>query len=309
VKVANDTKRVTQVGLHRRSSKVFKEAVERVHNGEIGQVTSAHSYHWSNEYPMGIGNPPDSAPPEGLDWDMWLGPAPKVAYNPNRCLYKFRWFRDYSGGQLTNQGTHFLDCIQWALKQHAPTKISAIGGKFAVKDNRDIPDTLEVVWQYPGTTIVTFSQHNANAGKRAGDFEIRGTKGTVVFGGNGYSIVPEKNRTRALPALSPIDRAGNKADGAASEQVGKAVELAGSNSTREHARNFLDCVKSRGETNCSIETGHRSSTATLLANVAYDVGRTIEWDAEKEMVRGDADANKHLTKVYRAPWKQVGGQS
>ena len=307
--VANDTKRVTQVGLHRRSSKAFREAVERVRNGEIGQVTSAHCYHLTNEYPMGIGNPPDCPPPEGLDWDMWLGPAPKVAYNPNRCLYKFRWFRDYSGGQVTNQGTHYLDALQWALNQNAPQRISAVGGKYAIQDNREIPDTLEVTWEYAGPTIVTFWQHNVNAAsgsKRNIDLELRGTKGTLIFAGNGYAILPENNRTLPIPALSPIDRAGNRTQGAAKKTVGKAVEVGGTNATSQHARNFLDCVKSRKETNCPIETGHRSTTATLLANVAFDVGRPIRWDAEKEQVIDDADANRHLTKTYRAPWKQIG---
>ena len=96
-------------------------------------------------------------------WDpqLWLGPAPKVAYNPNRCLYKFRWFGDYSGGQLTNFGTHYLDVIQWALNQEAPRGVFAAGGKYAIADNREIPDTMEVIWEYPGT-LVTLSQFNAS---------------------------------------------------------------------------------------------------------------------------------------------------
>lgn len=308
VRVAEESSRVTQVGLHRRSSQLVKEAVERIKNGEIGQITSAHSYHLSNESPMGIGNPPDGEPPQGLDWEMWLGPAPKVSYNPNRCLYKFRWFRDYSGGQLTNQGTHFLDVIQWALGKNAPQSVYDVGGRYAVEDNREIPDTMEVVWQYEGPTLVTFSQHNANAsrGLRHWDYEFRGTKGTIGFSGNGYELVPENVRTKPLPALSPIDRAGNSADGRSVQSVGKPFENSGKNSTTDHARNFLDCVKSRGTTNCPIEVGHRSSTATLLANVALEIGRPIHWDAAAERAKGDDDANKLLTRAYRSPWKQVG---
>jgi predicted dehydrogenase len=308
VRVAEEESRVIQVGLHRRSSSVVKEAVERIKNGEIGQITSAHSYHLSNESPMGIGNPPDSEPPRGLDWEMWLGPAPKVPFNANRCLYKFRWFRDYSGGQLTNQGTHFLDVIQWALGKDAPQSVYAVGGKYAVKDNRDIPDTMEVVWQYDGPTLVTFSQHNANSsrGSRGWNFELRGTKGTIGFSGNGYELVPENTRTRPIPALSPIDREGNRADGRAIETAGKPAQSSGKNSTIDHARNFLDCVKSRKPTNCPIEVGHRSSTTTLLANIALETGRPIHWDAATEQAKGDADANALLTRRYRAPWKQIG---
>ena len=312
VEVAQEAGRVTQVGLHRRSSKVYQEGIERIRNGEIGQVTSAHSYHLNNEFPMGIGNPADCDPPEGLDWDLWLGPARKVAYNPNRCLYKFRWFRDYSGGQVTNQATHYMDVIHWALEQDAPKSVSAVGGKYVIEDNREIPDTMEVIWQYDGPTMVTFTQHNANAlneARRGWDVEFRGTKGSLGFKGNGYEIVPEEIRLKPTPALSPLDRAGNRRDGHAVRLAGKRVEVPGKNTTTEHARNFLDCVKSRGRTNCPIDVGHRSTTATLLANVAFDVGRPIRWDAEQERVVDDRDANDLLARPYRAPWKQVGALS
>ena len=308
-RVAKETGRVSQVGLHRRSSKVFQEAVERIRNGEIGRVTTAHCYHLTNEYPMGIGKPSDCDPPPGLDWDLWLGPAPKVAYNPNRCLYKFRWFRDYSGGQVTNQGTHYLDVIQWALGQNAPKSVSAVGGKYVVDDNREIPDTLEVVWQYEDPTLVTFSQHNANGLngiKRDWELEFRGTLGTLGFRGDSYEIISENVRTRPTPALSPLDRAGNRADGKAVKAGTKARQVTGSNTTSEHARNFLDCIKSRRETNCSLEMGHRSTTATLLANISLDVGRSVRWDADKEQVIDDHEANQRLARSYRAPWKQLG---
>src|SRR5438105_10561084 len=194
VAVAQETGRITQVGLHRRSSSFIQEAVRQIRAGAIGKVTVAKCYHLRNESPQGIGNPPDGDPPAGLDWDFWLGPAPKVAYNPNRCLYKFRWFSDYSGGQLTNFGTHYLDVIQWALGQDAPRGVFAAGGKYAVADNRDIPDTLEVVWDYPGNTLVTFSQYNATAAPsnaRGLELEFRGTKGTLLMQEGYYEIVPE----------------------------------------------------------------------------------------------------------------------
>ncbi|MEX2169911.1 MAG: Gfo/Idh/MocA family oxidoreductase [Pirellulales bacterium] len=308
VNVAKETDRVTQVGLHRRSSKAYQEAVERIRNGEIGQVTSAHCFHLTNESPMGIGSPADSDPPEGLDWDAWLGPAPKVAYNPNRCLYKFRWFWDYSGGQLTNMGTHYLDVIQWALGQNAPQSVVAIGGKYGVEDNREIPDTMEAIWQYDGPTLVTFSQRNSNGSdgnSRGWDIEFRGTKGTLGFSGNGYEIVPEHSRTRPLPASSPIDREKNREDARAVQVAGKRIEVPGKNTTAEHAQNFIECVKSRGETNCPIEVGHQSSTATLLGNIALHVGRPIRWDADHERVVNDDEANARLVREYRAPWKQV----
>src|SRR5205807_1703528 len=120
LEAARKNRRVNQVGLHRRSSDFCREAAELVRQGAIGKVTVARAFHILNESPRGIGNPPNEDPPKGFDWDAWLGPAPKVPYNRNRAFYRFRWFYDYSGGQLTNFGVHYLDLIHWALGQDAP---------------------------------------------------------------------------------------------------------------------------------------------------------------------------------------------
>jgi predicted dehydrogenase len=306
VNVARESKVVTQVGLHRRSAPVIQEAVKLVRDGAIGHVTVAKCFHLRNEFPNGIGNPPDGDPPTGLDWNAWLGPARKVAFNPNRCLYKFRWFWEYSGGQLTNFGTHYLDVIQWALGQDYPRGAFATGGKYAVKDNREIPDTMEAVWDYDGT-LVTFSQYNATnspGNPKGWEIEFRGTRGTLfVQEGSGWEIVPEKNRTQDLPALSPLARKENAEQGKAVESAMEAKSGKGKADTADHARNFLDCVKSRKETNCPIETGHRSTSATLLARLAFHRKRYLEWDGKNERVVNDDEANKLLGYEYRAPWK------
>jgi predicted dehydrogenase len=307
--VARETSRVTQVGLHRRSAAYVKEAVEVLRSGAIGHVTEAKCYHLRNESPLGIGNPPDSDPPAGLDWDFWLGPAAKVPYNPNKCLYKFRWFWDYSGGQLTNFGTHYLDVIQWGLGQDAPRGVCALGGKFAVPDNRQIPDTFEVVWEYQNA-LVTFSQINANRSgmnARGSEMEFRGTNGTLfLMEGQGYEIVPERIVTKELPALSPIARAENAAQNRMTKVAMAPKSSKGSNNvanTADHARNFLDCVKSRKETHCPVETGHRSTSATLLAKMAFLRGRHLTWDAKAERVTNDEEANRLLSYHYREPWR------
>jgi predicted dehydrogenase len=307
--VAKETGRVTQVGLHRRSAKYVQEAVALVRAGAIGHVTSAKCFHLRNEFPLGIGKPSDTAPPPGLDWDRWLGPAAKVAYNPNRCLYKFRWFSDHSGGQITNFGTHYLDVIQWALGQDAPKGVVALGGRYAVDDNRDIPDTLEVIWEYE-KCLVTFSQINANrspANKNGWEIELRGTKGTMFMqDGSGYEIVPEKNVLKELPALSPIARQENSIQAKAVQSSIQPKSAKGANNpaiTADHARNFLDCMRSRGTTNCPVEVGHRSTTATLLAKIALKRGRHLTWDARAERVTNDDEANRLLMYKYREPWK------
>jgi predicted dehydrogenase len=306
VAVAEETGRVTQVGLHRRSSAPVREAAELIRSGGIGKVTVARCYHLRNESPQGIGNPADSAPPAGLDWDFWLGPAPKVPYNANRCLYKFRWFSDYSGGQLTNFGTHYLDVIQWALGQDAPRGVFAAGGKFAVADNREMPDTLEVVWNYPGETLVTFSQINTNASAgnaRGWELEFRGTEGTVLMQEGQVEILPERVRTQELPALSPLHRKENAAQARAVRQAMPPRSFKGKADTAEHTRNFLDCIKSRKPTHCPVAVGHRSTSATLLGKMALRRGRYLEWDAHQERVLNDEEANRLLTYEYRAPWR------
>jgi predicted dehydrogenase len=306
VKTAEETKRVTQVGLHRRSATFIHEAVKLIHDGAIGKVTVAKCYHLRNESPMGIGKPVNCDPPAGLDWEMWLGPAPKVNYNPNRCLYKFRWFWDYSGGQLTNFGTHYLDVIQWALRQDAPKAVCALGGKFVMEDNREIPDTMEAVWEYDGA-LATFSQYNATASPgNPGGFEIefRGTEGTLFINeGQGYQVIPERIRTKELPALSPLARKENGEQSRAVKAVRETASGKGRADTADHARNFLDCAKSRKETNCPVAVGHRSTSATLLAKIALRRGKQLQWDAKNERVTNDAEANRLLSYEYRSPWK------
>lgn len=296
---------VTQVGIHRRSQTICQEMVDAIQGGAIGTITSVRCFHLSNEWPLGIGNDPDTAPPPGLDWDLWLGPAPKVPYNKNRCLYKFRWFRDYSGGQMTNFGTHWLDLIQWAIAQDAPKGVFAVGVN-RIPDNRGVPDTMEAVWDYLDGTLVSFSQYNTNSA--AGTLnrawvEFRGTEGTVYFTDSKTEIVPESIRVEPIPALNPLDRQESRRQARATKPAGKAMTLKGRSDTSGHARNFLDCVKSRSLCNCPIEVGHRSTATTLIANVACDRKKYLAWDAEKERFTNDDEANEALMYEYRAPWK------
>jgi predicted dehydrogenase len=308
VEVAERTKRVVQVGINRRSSKICREAAEFVRGGGIGHVTVARCDHVVNEWPAGIGNPPDEPPPPDVDWDLYLGPAPKTAFNRNRTFYRFRWFYHYSGGQLTNNGVHYLDLIHWALGQDAPLAVTAIGGKYALQDNREIPDTMVVLWEYPGKTLVMFEQFNCNGAptgpKRNVLAEFRGTKGTLYAYDGGYEVVPETNAGMAIPAHGPVDRTSSRAYNAERKPAMEPVSAQGpSNSTLAHVRNFLDCVKSRAKCNCDIETGHRSTTATILGNLAHRTGAHLQWDRAAERFTNHDAANRLLHYQYRSPWK------
>ncbi len=298
--------RVCQVGIHRRSAPVCQEAAELVRSGALGKITVARAFHIQNEWPTGIGNPSDGNPPPDVDWETWLGPAPKRAYNQNRTFYRFRWFYDYSGGQLTNFGVHYLDFIHWALGQTAPLAVTAMGGKFAIEDNREIPDTLEVLWQYPGGTLVTFSQYNASAAPASlpgVEIEFRGTKGTLYLKGNSAEVVPEEVPSVEFPAQNPLDRSLGRRYQTDRKRLIESKKLTGDQDTSRHARNFLDCVKSRAKCNCDIETGHRSTSATLIANIAHKTKSHLEWDARAEKFTNHPAANKLLRYDYRAPYR------
>jgi predicted dehydrogenase len=305
VETARRTNRVTQVGINRRSAPFLREAAEFVQSGGIGQVTVARSYHIENQWPAGIGSPPDSAPPNENEWERWLGPAPKVPYNRNRTYYNFRWFYDYSGGQLTNFGVHYMDMMRWCLGQEYPRAVTAIGGKYAVQDNREIPDTLEAVWEFD-RALVMFAQYNTNAAPgnvQNSEMELRGTKGTIYIHPDRWEVVPEQVTEMTTFARTPLDRQSERAYPASRKPAMEPRIAKGSQDTAFHARNFLDCVKSRARTNCDVETGHRSTAATLIANIAHRTHSYLEWDGRAERFTNNDEANRFLEYQYRAPYK------
>jgi predicted dehydrogenase len=306
VEAVKHHKRVCQSGLNRRSSTMIREMADFVRGGGLGKVTAARCFHIQNEWPKGIGNPPDSEPPAGMDWESWLGPARKLPYNRNRGLYQFRWFYDFSGGQITNMGIHYLDVIHWALGVNAPLAVTAMGGRYVVPDNREIPDTLEALWHYPGDTLVTFTQFNANGAHAAAkpcEIEFRGTKGTLYLRSTGWEVVPELITQNEFPQRSPVDRKLERGWRTGEAPMIEPKKGTGRADTADHARNFLDCIKSRAACNSDIESAHRSTCTTLIANIALQTKSYLEWDAQAEKFTNNAAANKLLRYDYRAPLK------
>ncbi|MFN7925540.1 MAG: Gfo/Idh/MocA family oxidoreductase [Bryobacteraceae bacterium] len=231
-----------------------------------------------------------------------------VPYNANRTYYNFRWFFAHSGGQLTNMGVHYMDMIRWCLSEQEvmPRAVSAMGGKFAVEDNREIPDTLEVMWQFDGT-LVTFSQINANSAPgnvQNSEMELRGTKGTMYLHPNRWEVVPEQVSDHARPVRTPIGRDQQRAlERGGRKPIIEARKVQGSADTAFHTRNFLDCVKSRAKCNCDILTGHLSTSATILGNIALKTRAQLEWDAAAEKFANNDAANAMLSYRYREPYR------
>jgi len=149
IEVARRHKSVVQVGTQQRSGPHYQKARELIQSGQIGKVVAVRMWSYRNVMP-GFGSPPDGNRPPELDYDLWLGPAPKRRYNPNRAIYHFRWFWDYSGGQMTNLGQHSLDIAHWILGAKGPAAITSAGGRFGLRDNGETPDVQDAVFEYPG---------------------------------------------------------------------------------------------------------------------------------------------------------------
>ena len=212
VEAARRNERIVQMGTQQRSGEHFQEAVKLVREGAIGKVSRVHTWNFGNESPAGMGRPQDTEPPPGLDWDFWLGPAPKAPFNGNRFIHTFRWFWDYSGGMLTDWGTHHLDIVQWAMQVDAPLAATAVGGNFCIDDNRETPDTLEVLYEYPGF-IASFSHRVGNARGPAGrgyGIEFFGTDGTLYLNRGGFEIRPETGGNSSRPAAPLPEDAGSE---------------------------------------------------------------------------------------------------
>ena len=198
-----------------------------------------------------------------------------------------------------------MDQMRWCLGKEAPKSVVAMGGKYVVKDNREIPDTLEVIWDFDGT-LMMFAQYNANSAPgnlQGSEMELRGTKGTMYIHGNRWEVVPDKVTDKISYARTPLDRESEKSYRPSFKSAMDPKKASGSQDTAFHARNFLDCVKSRAKCNCDIEIGHRSTSATLIANIAHRTKTYLEWDAKAERFTNHEAANKHLLYKYRAPYK------
>ncbi len=294
VDVARRTNRIVQVGTMQRSSEVFQNAVKIIQNGALGEISFVRTWIVGNEYPDGIGNPPDEAPPANLDWDMWLGPAPRRPFNWNRFgvgdrWSTFRYFWDYAGGMMTDWGVHLIDIVLWAMNERAPKSVMAAGGKFFLTDNRETPDTLQVNYQFDNF-VLTFSNTVCNSRGVDGQgygIEFYGSNASLFVDRGGYKVMPQEggrfDRSRMpedIPMKMNSSDSGNDA----------------------HARNFIDCIKTRQLPISDIEIGHRSTSICLLGNIAYRTQERLEWDADAEIVKSSREANQLLSYDYRAPW-------
>ncbi len=280
--------RVVQLGTQSRSGKHIASAIEYLRKGGVGRALFAKG--WESAKQGSIGRPKDGQPPAGVDYDLWLGPAPKRPFNPVRFHGNWRWFFDYGTGDLGNDGVHRLDMARRGLEAALaangktlppfPRSVSATGGKYYFDDAQEWPDTLLVNYDYPGA-VLTYEMRIWSPYPLEGESE-----GAAVFGDDGYVVIGN-SRWRAF------------------DRRGKLVkEESGSSSDAVHVQNFLDCMRSREKPAADLETvGHPSSMLCHLGNVAWRVGRTVKFDPQTYTFPDDDEANKLLTRPeYRRPW-------
>ena len=273
--------RVTQMGNHiHNTGRNYREVVELVQSGRLGRIQRVTC--WRTWGSMLTNNEPATKPAE-LDYDFWLGPAPKREYQPLRSHLTFRNFWDYSGGTFIDFWCHIMDVAVWALDLKAPRSVSAMGGRFVVNDATETPDNLEAMLEYPNL-LVSFSLRPEpppgfiHMGGIGCIFE--GSEGTLVtnYGKHEVWVKGKLAPDFAPPAPSIPDSPG-------------------------HLREFLDGIKSRNiETTCNVRYGHRLTKLGLLSNIAYRTGRRLTWDDARERFVGDGDADKYLSRKFRKPY-------
>jgi predicted dehydrogenase len=293
VQVARETKRVVQVGTHRRSGHSYAAAAKLVASGKLGKVTVGRAFDTTNMFPLGIGKAQPSAPPKDLDWNLWLGPRPLRPYQATITPFKFRWWNLYAT-RFADNGVHFIDVMRWMIGDElGPTRVSALGGKFAVDDDRTIPDVMEGMFQFASGRLMVFGQYETSGNRampRQAFAELRGTQGALYVSDASFEVLPERGgryqpdrdfRMKAMQQDFP---------GGYTQHV------------RDHTRNFLDCIKSREKPHADVEIGHRSTTMAHLANISLVTESTIHWDPQREQITNLKDTAELMHYEYRKPW-------
>jgi len=283
--------RMVQVGQWQRSGTHYANAIDYVRSGKLGRirVVKVWAYQgWMKPVPV----QPDSASPAGVNYDMWLGPAPKRPFNANRFHFNFRWFWDYAGGLMTDWGVHEIDIALFAMNASAPKSVVASGGKFAYPDDAsETPDTLQAVFEYDGFNMLWEHATGIDGGPygRAEGIAFIGNNGTLVLNRGGWEVIPETEtvngirrfKTEALPqqfnAEDILDR---------------------------HTLNFVTAIRTNDASilKCGIDTGSVAAINASMGNIALLTGRKVHWDAATNQFTGDAEANAMMKARYRAPY-------
>jgi predicted dehydrogenase len=279
---AKKTGRICQHGTQIRSSAAVREGIKLLHEGVIGELYMAKGlcYKWR----ASIGRAKEEPVPEGVHYDLWLGPAPVRPFTKNRFHYNWHWHWDYGNGDIGNQGVHQMDVARWGLDVGLPTRVQSMGDHFMFDDDQETPNTQVATFQYPDEKkmLVFEVRHWITNGEDVGR---NSAVGNIFYGTEGIMIMPSYTSYKVLLGRNL--------------EPGPAKDAGG-----DHYGNFIDAVRARDASilNAPIEEGHLSSALCHLANVAYRTQRTIRFDPEAERCIGDDEANELITRSYRDPF-------
>ncbi|MGQ9503497.1 MAG: Gfo/Idh/MocA family protein [Thermogutta sp.] len=283
--------RISQVGTQIHASENYRRVVEKIRAGFIGKVSTVRTFNVMNQGPEGVGHDPGTPCPSDLDWNLWIGPAPMRPYNKilaSSSYYHCSWM-DYSGGWTPGMAPHIIDLPIWALDLQYPIRIHCSGGRYIIQDDGDAPDVQEILWQYPNLTMTWMSNlvnsygfdlHGEPVPRRRLGIYFHGVDGTMYANYTMHEIVPEgdrmKDRTPPEPSIPP--------------SPGHEIE-------------WVNCIKTRAQPSCSVFYHVKVDIPIVLGNLAYRLGRSLQFDPEKEQIVGDDEAAQLAVPVYREPWK------
>ena len=284
--------RIVQIGQWQRSQPHFVDAIEFVHSGQLGEIRLAKAWAYQG-WMMPVDIKPDEDTPLGVDYEMWLGPAPTKPFNPNRYHFNFRWFWDYAGGLMTDWGVHLIDYALYGMKAGVPNSIMAMGGKFAYpNDASETPDTLQTIFEYDDFSILWEHATGIDGGNYGRNHGIAfiGNNGTLVLNRQGWEVIPEQDfqgwGKEGIDRMERIELQSNQ---------GSGLDL--------HTRNFVEAVKQRDPSglNAPIEVGYDAALVCHMGNIAYKAGSRIYWDEMKGSF-GDKKADQLIKAQYHNGW-------
>jgi predicted dehydrogenase len=286
--------RVLQMGNQRRSFPNMQQVMSEIHGGLIGRAYFARAWYANRRGSIGRGQP--AAVPGWLDYDLWQGPAPRLAFRDNLIHYNWHWFWRWGTGEALNNGTHEVDVCRWALGVDWPTRVTSSGGRYQFQDDWETPDTQTIGWDYAEGKTISWEGRSCNDFPSEGldrGALVYGTEGAVLLDGNAYTVF-DKNKKMV-----------KQVKGNESADPTNTVSASGIGLDRLHVKDFLDCIRTGKRPNSPIEEAHKSVAMLHLGNIAWRVGRTLACNPADGHIKGDDDAMKLWRRDYEPGWEPV----
>ncbi|WP_029902566.1 Gfo/Idh/MocA family protein [Prevotella sp. 10(H)] len=284
--------RVLQMGNQRRSWPNVKEGIQALKEGIIGNVHFGKAWYTNNRPSIGIGN--EVAVPTWLDWDLWQGPAPRVAYKDNIVHYNWHWFWRWGTAESLNNGTHMVDILRWGMEAEYPTMVSSSGGRYFFKDDWETPDTQVINMEFGNNKSMTWEGRSCNGrtieGSSVGSM-FYGDKGSMLItGSDGYRIFDMDNKV--------VKQQYSKIEIDPRNLMNPAESL-----DALHINNFFDGIRKSSKLNSDIVSGHKSTLVMQLGNISQRLGRSLDIDSANGRIMKDAEAMKYWTRDYQPGWE------